>query len=95
MNKQSLNMEFPEDLLQQTLTQEIVLSNPGTAPAEFLWGSAGAFMCSPEKGSIGPGKSTVISITWTPQAGKRNEEVKIDIIHISHENLTICTECRS
>ena len=76
MNKQNLIMEFPEDLLQQTLSQEIVLSNPGNAPAEFLWGSAGAFMCSPEKGSIGAGKSTVITITWTPNTGKRNEEVK-------------------
>eukprot|EP01037_Dinobryon_pediforme_P018566 gene18566-18851_t len=66
MNKQNLIMEFPEDLLQQTLSQEIVLSNPGNAPAEFLWGSAGAFMCSPEKGSIGAGKST-LGITVSPE----------------------------
>ena len=79
MNKKNLIMEFPIEMLQQTLTQEIVLSNPGNAPAEFLWGSAGAFMCNPEKGSIGPGKSTVISITWSPNAGKRNEEVIITV----------------
>ena len=74
MSQEQLVMEFPYNSLQPTLTSEIVLTNPGNAPADFLWGSAGAFQCSPDGGTISPGKSTVIAITWSPLSGKRNEE---------------------
>lgn len=74
MNKQELNMEFPIDSLRPTLTTEIILTNPGNAHADFLWGSVGAFVCDPEKGAIAPGKSSVVSITWDPLCGKRAEE---------------------
>jgi hypothetical protein len=74
MNKAELIMEFPPDYLKPTLTADVVLTNPGNAYADFLWGSVGAFVCDPEKGSIAPGKSAVVSITWDPHAGKRTEE---------------------
>ncbi len=74
MNKTELLMEFPSDLLKSTLTADIILSNPGNAYAEYLWGSVGAFTCDPEKGSIAPGKSAVVTITWDPHGGKRIEE---------------------
>ena len=74
MNKTVMTIEFPPDSLQEVLTQEMVLTNPGNAPADFLWGSAGAFQCTPEKGTVSPGTSNTISITWTPVAGKRHEE---------------------
>ncbi len=74
MNKAELELSFPEDSTKQTLTSEIILTNPGNAYADFLWGSAGAFTCDPEKGSIAPGKSAVISITWDPHSNKRTEE---------------------
>lgn len=74
MNKTELIMEFPSDLLKPTLSADIILSNPGNAYAEYLWGSVGAFTCDPEKGSIAPGKSAVVTITWDPHGGKRTEE---------------------
>ena len=69
-----LQMFFPDDSYNSTLTEDVIVNNPGNAVAEFLWGSAGAFLCNPEQGSIAPGKSTIISISWNPLLGKRNEE---------------------
>ena len=74
MSTKELIMEFPENSLSPTLTSNFVLQNPGNAPADFLWGSAGAFQCNPETGSIGAGDSSVITVTWSPLTGKRNEE---------------------
>eukprot|EP01033_Poteriospumella_lacustris_P004189 gene4189-2988_t len=74
LNKSELVMEFPLDSLKPTLTTEVILTNPGNAHAEFLWGSVGAFTCDPERGTIPPGKSSVVSITWDPLSGKRPEE---------------------
>eukprot|EP01038_Epipyxis_sp_PR26KG_P008960 gene8960-12082_t len=74
MSKSQLTFEFPDHSLMPSLTQDILLTNPGNASAEFLWGSVGAFTCTPDKGTINPGKSTVISVKWTPVTGKRNEE---------------------
>jgi hypothetical protein len=74
MSKSELVMEFPVDSLKPTLSSDIILTNPGNAYADFLWGSAGAFTCDPEKGSIAPGKSVVVSITWDPHSSKRTEE---------------------
>lgn len=74
MNVQELTMEFPADSLAPTLSSNFVLSNPGNAPADFLWGSAGAFQVIPETGTINPGDSSVITVTWSPLSGKRNEE---------------------
>jgi hypothetical protein len=74
LNKSELLMEFPLESLKPTLTTEVIVTNPGNAVAEFLWGSVGAFTCDPEKGTIAPGKSSVVSITWDPLSGKRPEE---------------------
>lgn len=74
MSKTSIVMEFPEDSIEPSLTQEIFLTNPGNATAEFLWGNSGSFACKPDKGVISPGQAALISIVWTPQVGKRNEE---------------------
>jgi hypothetical protein len=74
LSKSSLVMEFSPTCLDACLSQEVTMTNPGNAPAEYLWGSAGAFVCKPEQGTIFPGKSAVVTITWTPAPGKRNEE---------------------
>lgn len=74
MNKPELVMDFPEDSLEPSLSQDIFLKNPGNAVADFLWGSSGAFVCKPDKGSINPGQVAIISIIWTPSIDKRNKE---------------------
>jgi len=74
MGVAELLMEFPFDSLEPSLCADLTLYNPGNAAADFLWGSAGAFRCSPETGSIGAGDTSVITVTWSPLSGKRNEE---------------------
>lgn len=74
MTPTELIMEFPIDSLEETLNSDIILRNPGNAPADFLWGSAGAFQCSPDSGTISPNSNNRITITWSPLLGKRNQE---------------------
>jgi hypothetical protein len=74
LSKTNLTMEFAPKSLEASLSAEVTMTNPGNAPAEYLWGSAGAFSCKPEQGTIFPGKSAVMTVTWTPTPGKRNEE---------------------
>ncbi len=74
MNKESLDFEFTENSLENNVHHDILLKNTGNAPADFLWGNAGAFECKPDKGNIGPGQTAIISVVWTPQVSMRNEE---------------------
>lgn len=74
LSKTELNFEFPPSSTDSSLAQDIMLKNTGNANAEFLWGSSGAFECKPDKGSINPGQTAIISVVWTPAAGRRNEE---------------------
>lgn len=74
LSASSLSFEFPPESLEHTISQEIVLTNPGNAAAEFLWGNAGAFQCKPEKGVVHPGNARIITVSWRPVAGKRYEE---------------------
>jgi len=73
-NKTNLAFGFEEGNLEPHISQDILLRNTGNATAEFLWGSAGAFECKPEKGNIGPGQTAIVSVIWSPVVGKRNEE---------------------
>jgi hypothetical protein len=74
MSESELHFSFPEDSVDDSMTKDIRLKNLGNGNAEFLWGSGGAFECKPEKGSINPGQVAIITVTWTPREGKRNEE---------------------
>ncbi len=74
MSKTELKFEFSETSTESHLSQDIMLKNTGNANAEFLWGSSGAFECKPDKGSISPGQTAIISVVWSPAHGRRNEE---------------------
>ena len=73
-SKKNVVLEFSETSLEPSVSCDITLSNPGNATAEYLWGNSGAFECRPEKGSIRPGQTAVVSVVWTPAPGKRNDE---------------------
>lgn len=74
LDKTKLLMEFPEDSMDKSISEDVVLHNPGNAVAEFLWGANGAFQCFPERGVIDPGQSAMIKVQWTPKQGKSNED---------------------
>ena len=74
MSKSELKFEFSDTSTESHLAQDIMLKNTGNATAEFLWGSSGAFECKPDKGSINPGQTAIISVVWSPAHGRRNEE---------------------
>ena len=90
MNKTEMVMEFPEDSVEPSLSQDLFLKNPGNAVADFLWGSSGAFVCKPDKGSINPGQVAIISIIWTPSGDKRNkEELALNVTGGVDKTLTV------
>ena len=74
ISKTSVVLEFSETSLDPSVSHDITLFNPGNAVAEYLWGNSGAFECRPEKGSIRPGQTSVVSVIWMPAPGKRNDE---------------------
>ena len=74
MSKSELKFEFSDTSTESHQAQDIMLKNTGNATAEFLWGSSGAFECKPDKGSINPGQTAIISVVWSPAHGRRNEE---------------------
>ena len=74
LDKQSLTMEFHADSLEKTHTDKVVMTNPGNAIAEFVWGNRGAFKCLPEQGNVHPGQSVVVAVNWTPEPGLSNHE---------------------
>ncbi|CAE7358857.1 CFAP47 [Symbiodinium natans] len=67
MSRADINFRFGEDSLDKTLTEKLVLDNPGNAPAKFSWQGANAsFSVSPVSGVIPRGGSQGIEVTFTP-----------------------------
>lgn len=73
MDRKQVSLEFPSSSVEPSISEQITLSNPGNAIAEFVWGNEGAFECLPERGTIGPGESVSVAVVWTPNAAHRNE----------------------
>lgn len=74
LDKQSLAMEFGADSMEKTHVDKVVMTNPGNAIAEFVWGNRGAFKCIPEQGKLHPGQSMVVSVAWTPEPNSSHHE---------------------
>lgn len=61
--------QFPAGSLDATLRHPLTLINEGNATASFSWTTRGAFMVSPEQGTIGPRGKLEADVVWTPQPG--------------------------
>ncbi|CAJ1445026.1 unnamed protein product [Effrenium voratum] len=67
MSRADINFRFGEDSLEKTLTEKLVLDNPGNAPAKFSWqGANQSFSVSPVSGVIPRGGSQGVEVTFTP-----------------------------
>ena len=73
VDRKLVKMSFPDSSLETFVEEDIVLTNPGNAAAEYLWGSSPCFSCSPARGVIEPGQSSVAKLTWTPKPSASNE----------------------
>lgn len=70
-----VQMSFPDQCLDASVTEIITMENPGNAPAEFLWTSRRAFTVKPERGMIDAFSTADVEITWTPSPAYKNAEV--------------------
>eukprot|EP00929_Paragymnodinium_shiwhaense_P088700 TRINITY_DN49010_c0_g1_i1.p1 TRINITY_DN49010_c0_g1~~TRINITY_DN49010_c0_g1_i1.p1 ORF type:complete len:2929 (-),score=783.00 TRINITY_DN49010_c0_g1_i1:108-8894(-) len=67
MSRSEINFRFPDENLDRTITESLVLRNPGNAPARFSWqGMNASFSVAPTNGIIRPGASCSIEVTFTP-----------------------------
>jgi hypothetical protein len=74
LDTHQLTMEFSNESLEKSQTEKIIMTNPGNAIAEYVWGNRGAFRCVPEQGNLSPGQSLVVTVIWTPDANCPNTE---------------------
>ncbi|CAD7936763.1 unnamed protein product [Amoebophrya sp. A120] len=75
-----LVFNFGDDL-DRTLTETIVLENPGNAMARFHWQvqPGSAFTVSPEKGTVKPYANIAVSISYTPFPNSTNAETSLTL----------------
>eukprot|EP00931_Biecheleriopsis_adriatica_P036216 TRINITY_DN2086_c0_g1_i7.p1 TRINITY_DN2086_c0_g1~~TRINITY_DN2086_c0_g1_i7.p1 ORF type:complete len:2928 (-),score=554.29 TRINITY_DN2086_c0_g1_i7:9-8792(-) len=67
MSRADINFRFGEDSLERTLTEQLMLANPGNAPARFSWqGANPSFAISPMQGVIRAGASCAVEVVFTP-----------------------------
>jgi hypothetical protein len=83
VSKKALKFYFPDDSIEMSCTEQIVVTNTGNATAKFKWitSGSGIFVPSPAFDEVPAGSSRVAKITFTPQGPKSEEEVitlKID-----------------
>jgi hypothetical protein len=75
LNTSVLGMSFAEQSLEQSVTETIIMTNPGNAVAEFSWSNRRAFTVKPERGTIPAYGDLEIDVTWTPSPAYKNDEV--------------------
>ena len=83
VSKKALKFYFPDDSIEMSCTEQIVVTNTGNATARFKWitSGSGIFVPTPAFDEVPAGSSRVAKITFTPQGPKSEEEVitlKID-----------------
>lgn len=70
----TLDFSFAEDNLEPYVQEPVIITNPGNFPADFKWMCKGnTFAVSPEQGTVEPGKSTEVTVTFRPQGPVKNE----------------------
>lgn len=75
VSRSELAFRFPEESLERTLTESVVLKNPGNAPARFMWeGTNTSFSVVPGNGVIRQGQSCTCEVTFTPPTGGQTLE---------------------
>ena len=88
MSEEEVTFRFPDGSLDPTLSQTIVLSNPGTYPAVFRWESPEShnpkhpppFMPSVMSGEVPPKKTLPVEITFAPYLGQPSQHVLTAVV---------------
>ena len=83
-DRTNIDMRFPDGSLESSIEEDIVVSNPGNAVAEYMFGKAGDFECIPESGTVAPGDSAMVKVHWQPK-GQGSSEGMISV-HITGGN---------
>jgi hypothetical protein len=83
LEKTTLKFNFSEENTDMSVTENLMVTNNGNDKATFRWqpSSLNIFTPNPMSGTIAPGKSMNIKVTFTPPGPKTEEELltmKID-----------------
>lgn len=77
VDKTTLKFNFHEDSTDMSVSENLVLTNNGNDKATFSWqaSATGIFVPNPMSGTIQPGKSLNVKVTFTPPGPKTEEEL--------------------
>ena len=83
VSKKILKFAFPDDCMDMSIAETVVITNTGNATARFRWLSSGSgvFVPSPLSDEVAAGASKIARILFTPPGPKPDDEtltLKID-----------------
>eukprot|EP00736_Rhodelphis_marinus_P012698 Rmarinus@m.1878 len=79
LDRQKILFRFADDSLDSSVTEKLVLSNPGNHPAKFKWETPEntLFACHPNRGIVDPGRDMVCEIVFLPSSPVNREETLV------------------
>lgn len=83
VSKYNLKFLFPEDNMDMSISENVIITNNGNATAKYRWSysSSGVFVPFPVEDEVPAGSSKTARITFTPPGPKPDDEMltlKID-----------------
>ena len=77
ISKYNLKFVFPEDNMDMSISESLVITNNGNATAKFKWsfGNSGVFVPSPVEDEVPAGSSKTVKVTFTPPGPKPDDEM--------------------
>ena len=66
LNRADLKFRFEEDYLERTMSKNVVMTNPGNAPANFNWNTIPGFTVQPSEGQVPAGGATICDVIFAP-----------------------------
>lgn len=77
VSKYNLKFAFPEDNMDMSISENLVITNNGNATAKYKWvhGNSGIFVPSPLEDEVPAGSSKIAKITFTPPGPKPDDEM--------------------
>lgn len=91
LSRSLVNFSFDESNLDFTAPEQLTLTNPGNAVANYKWAvRGGPFGVVPESGSLEPGESAEVTVTYTPGFGAKSEEKLMMSVDCGRDNELHC-----
>jgi hypothetical protein len=89
INKSELNFAFGEHVLSHTMSETIMISNPGNNRAEFRCDSSGPFIVRPTKGTVEPFGTEDIIVEFNSAIAQPHNEADLVVSIIGGQDVAV------